>query len=78
MRQEDVIQLYHYQPAGITSGLSWMKYRGHKVTTMWKIKVTKTGLHLCSEDQADFNRRLENEPVEEGTCIHNIEGMDPI
>lgn len=27
---------------------------------------------------ANFNRRLENEPVEEGTCIHNIEGMGPI
>lgn len=58
--------------------LSWMKFHGHKVTTMWKIKVTKTGLHLCSEDQVDFNKRLENEPVEEGTCIHNIEGMGPI
>jgi hypothetical protein len=64
MRPEDVVQLYHYAPAGIVAFRESMTYLGIKVTTMWKIKVKQSGLHLCSEEMSDYLERTEE-------CLEN-------
>jgi hypothetical protein len=59
MRTEDVVQLYHYTPRGITTTAGGMKYNGVQVTTMCEIEIKPNGFRLCSESREKFLERTE-------------------
>jgi hypothetical protein len=57
MRKEDIVQLYHFTPRGITITESSMKYKGIPVTTSCVIEVTDKDFIFRKETPEEFLER---------------------
>jgi hypothetical protein len=59
MHKEDIVQLYHYTPRGITITDSSMRYRGTTVTTSCVIEVHEKHFEFRRETPEEFLERTE-------------------